>query len=70
MNRLLVLCLLAVMLLGRWSHPRKSFPGQVPFSNASCAAATFSFSVAACAAFSNALVMSNLIIFFVYCFLL
>ncbi len=25
----------SVMLLGRWSHPKKSLPAQVPFSKAS-----------------------------------
>ena len=44
----------AVMLLGKWSQPRKSLPAHVPASRAFCASSAFGAKAAICSALSRA----------------
>ena len=56
------------MLEGRCNHPKKSFPGQVPFSKASCAAFTFGSkaSTAPASRKQAAFVMSSLMLLIIF----
>ena len=56
------------MLDGKCSHPKKSLPGQVPFSSEACAAFTLLSYAATAFAFKNcsAFVMSKLIFFIIF----
>jgi hypothetical protein len=56
-----------VMLDGRWSHPKKSLPGQVPYSRAFCAAFTCGSKAFTAPASKKqaAFVMSSLMLFII-----